>query len=145
MLNTSLVPRPLIQGVCHLQYNARILKAIRAGVGLGLGPRLIEYNHTLLFMHGKSFWQKWEVRWFIYYNPCSLSPSKSNWHKAQVCMKTILQRQVEIFQLLTVTVTIFTIGCSLNAHVHWKDHWLNTVHWVIPIAKIDHAIFRAVS
>jgi len=43
MSNTSLVPRPLIQRVYRLQYNARknaILKAIRAGVGLGLGPRL---------------------------------------------------------------------------------------------------------
>ena len=41
LLLSSLVPRPLIQRVYRLQYNARILKAIRAGVGLGLGPRLV--------------------------------------------------------------------------------------------------------
>ena len=43
MIATSLVPRPLIQHVYRLQYNARILKAIGAGVGLGLGPRLDSY------------------------------------------------------------------------------------------------------
>jgi len=36
----SLAPRPLIQRVYRLQYNA-ILKAIRTGIGLGLGPRLV--------------------------------------------------------------------------------------------------------
>ena len=46
MTHHSLVPRPLIQRVYRLQY---ILKAIRAGVGLGLGPRLdppCTYVHT---------------------------------------------------------------------------------------------------
>jgi len=54
-LNSSLIPRHLIQCMYHLQYSAQknapcvIQKVIRAGVDLGLGLRLTElYSHYVL-------------------------------------------------------------------------------------------------
>ena len=51
----SLIPRPLIQRVYHLQHNV-ILKAICAGVGLDLGPRLAPGSLCSLPLASRASW-----------------------------------------------------------------------------------------